>query len=279
MQEDAWCASAARAEEQPAAYTAELISEYGGPVLTSSNVPLYTAHATHQVTQTFDTLIVAGGPGLTAAMESASLQSEVARLAGLCRRVTSVCTGAFLLAAAGLLRGRRATTHWASCDALAERFSDISVERAPIYTRDGNVYTSAGATAGMDLALALVREDLGSALAQEIARWLALLAQRPAGHAQLSATLQSQASHRSPLRDLQAFIVDHPNADLRVPALAERVGMSRATSRGRSRASSALRLPTMSKRCGSKRRAGTWSLEMTTWSRSHRTAASAPSQR
>jgi transcriptional regulator GlxA family with amidase domain len=105
-------------------------------------------------------------------------------------------------------------------------YPDISVERAPIYTRDGRVYTSAGATAGMDLALALVREDLGSALAREIARWLVLFVQRPAGQAQLSVALQSQATQKRPLRDLQLWIADHPDADLRVPELARHVGMS-----------------------------------------------------
>jgi transcriptional regulator GlxA family with amidase domain len=159
-------------------------------------------------------------------MKSQTLIAEIRRLGALCRRATSVCTGAFLLAEAGLLRGRRATTHWASCDALAQLYPDIAVERAPIYTRDGHVYTSAGATAGMDLALALVREDLGNPLAQEIARWLVLFVQRPAGQPQLSAALQSLPSPRRPLRDLQIWIADHPDADLRVPVLAQRVGMS-----------------------------------------------------
>lgn len=207
-------------------YEVELVSEHGGPVLSSSDVPLYTARATEQVVEPFDTLMVAGGEGVAAAMKSESLKAEILRLATLCRRVTSVCTGAFLLAEVGLLRGRRATTHWASCAVLAEMFPETSVELAPIYTRDGNVYTSAGATAGMDLALALVREDFGSALAQEIARWLVLFVQRPGGQAQLSAALQSLPSQRRPLRDLQLWIADHPEADLRVPELAQRVGMS-----------------------------------------------------
>jgi len=213
-------------QRQSGAYQVELVSEHGGPVPSSSDVPLHTARATRQVVDPFDTLLVAGGEGISAAMKSDALKSEVVRLAALCRRVTSVCTGAFLLADAGLLRGRRATTHWASCAALAELFPDISVELAPIYTRDGNVYTSAGATAGMDLALALVREDLGNALAREIARWLVLFVQRPSGQAQLSAALQSQSSQQQPLRDLQIWIADHPDADLRVSELAQRVGMS-----------------------------------------------------
>ena len=211
---------------QSAAYEVELVSEHGGAVPSTSHVSLNTARATHQIVEPFDTLVIAGGNGMLAAMQSVALKSEVLRLAALCRRVTSVCTGAFLLAEVGLLRGRRATTHWASCDALARLFPDISVERAPIYTRDGNVYTSAGATAGMDLALALVREDLGNTLAREIARWLVLFVQRPSGQPQLSAALQSQSSTRRPLRDLQLFIADRPDADLSVEKLALRVGMS-----------------------------------------------------
>jgi transcriptional regulator GlxA family with amidase domain len=213
---------------RPGAYDVELVSEHGGAVPCTSHVLLNTTRATHQIVDPFDTLVVAGGNGhgMAAAMQSAALRSEILRLAALCRRVTSVCTGAFMLAEVGLLRGRRATTHWASCDALARLFPDISVERAPIYTRDGNVYTSAGATAGMDLALALVREDLGNALAREIARWLVLFVQRPSGQPQLSTALRSQSFQRRPLRDLQLWIADHPDADLSVPKLALRVGMS-----------------------------------------------------
>jgi transcriptional regulator GlxA family with amidase domain len=214
------------AAAQGGVYEVELVSEQGGPVVSSSGVPLYTARATRRVVEPFDTLMVAGGPGVAAALRSQSLKAEILRLSALCQRVTSVCTGAFLLAEAGLLRGRRATTHWASCQELAQQYPEISVERAPIYTRDGNVYTSAGATAGMDLALALVREDFGQALAQEIARWLVLFVQRPGGQPQLSAALQSQTSERRPLHDLQLWIAEHPAADLRVPVLAQRVGMS-----------------------------------------------------
>jgi transcriptional regulator GlxA family with amidase domain len=213
---------------QPEIYEVELISEHGGTVPSSSKVPLCTARASHEVVEPFDTLMVAGGTpaSIEAAMQSARINAEILRLAALARRVTSVCTGAFLLASSGILRGRRATTHWASCAALAQQFPDVSVERAPIYTRDGHVYTSAGATAGMDLALALVRDDYGSALAQQVARWLVLFVQRPAGQAQLSVELESQTAQQRPLRNLQRWIADRPEADLRVPVLAQKVGMS-----------------------------------------------------
>ena len=128
--------------------------------------------------------------------------------------MTSVCTGAFLLARAGLLDGRRATTHWASCGELRRRHPEVEVEPDPIFVRDGNVVTSAGVTAGMDLALALVEEDLGREVALEMARWLVLFLQRPGGQAQFSAQLAAQTAERAPLRELQAWMPDHLDEDL-----------------------------------------------------------------
>jgi transcriptional regulator GlxA family with amidase domain len=137
-----------------------------------------------------------------------------------------VCTGAFLLARAGLLEGRRATTHWAACRALQRRYPEVRVETEPIFVRDGNVYTSAGVTAGIDLALALVEEDLGSRAALEIARALVLFVRRPGGQTQFSTSLAGQAAERQSLRELQGWISDHLADDLSVPALAERAFMS-----------------------------------------------------
>ena len=140
--------------------------------------------------------------------------------------MTSVCTGAFLLASAGLLDGRRATTHWASCAELARRHPGVEVEPDPIFVRDGNVITSAGVTAGMDLALALVEEDLGREVALETARWLVLFLKRPGGQAQFSAQLAAQMAEREPLRELQEWLPDNLDEDLSVPALARRACMS-----------------------------------------------------
>ncbi len=173
-----------------------------------------------------DTLIVAGGTGARRAEEDEALIEWLRDAATRARRVTSVCTGAFLLARAGLLDGRRATTHWASCGELAERYPAVTVEPDPIFVRDGNVATSAGVTAGMDLALALVEEDLGRDVALEAARWLVLFLQRPGGQAQFSAQLAAQTADRAPLRELQAWIPDHLGEDLSVPALARRAQMS-----------------------------------------------------
>ena len=131
-----------------------------------------------------------------------------------------------MLAEAGLLDGRRATTHWAACARLAARYPKVTVDPDPIFVRDGRIWTSAGVTAGMDLALALVEEDHGRDVALGVARELVLFLKRPGGQSQFSAQLQAQLAEREPLRDLQAWMADHPTADLSVEALAKRVAMS-----------------------------------------------------
>jgi transcriptional regulator GlxA family with amidase domain len=142
------------------------------------------------------------------------------------RRLASVCTGAFLLAEAGLLDGRRATTHWSACAALARRYPRVRVDPDPIFVRDGAVVTSAGVTSGMDLALALVEEDHGREVALGVARWLVLFLKRPGGQAQFSAQLSSQLASRQPIQELQAWIVENVHRDLSVAVLAARAGMS-----------------------------------------------------
>jgi transcriptional regulator GlxA family with amidase domain len=222
-------ASAARLLElrgsTTAAYSVEVLATRAG-VLPTSSVGLVAARALAGVRGDVDTLLVAGGMGTAAAMEDSALLASLRRLAPRVRRLGSVCTGAFVLAAAGLLDGRRATTHWQWCAALAERFPSVRVDPDPIWVRDGSVYTSAGVTAGMDLALALVEEDHGRALALEVARGLVLFLRRPGGQSQFSAQLAVQAADREPLRDLQAWIAEHPSRDCSVKALARRVAMS-----------------------------------------------------
>jgi transcriptional regulator GlxA family with amidase domain len=147
-------------------------------------------------------------------------------MASRVRRLASVCSGTFLLAEAGLLDGRRVTTHWRGCDELARRYPALTVERDPIFVRDGTVYTSAGVTAGMDLALALVEEDHGRQVALRVARQLVMFLKRPGGQSQFSAQLALQTADREPLRELQAWIADHLDGDLSVPVLAAEVAMS-----------------------------------------------------
>jgi transcriptional regulator GlxA family with amidase domain len=206
------------------AYALEVVAPGGAPIATGSGYALAPAGALEDVRGGLDTLLVAGGAGARAA-EPAAVE-QVRALAGRARRITSVCTGAYVLAAAGLLDGRRATTHWQYCDDLQRRHPRIAVERDPIFVVDGPVRTSAGVTAGMDLALALVEEDLGARVALDVARWLVLFVKRPGGQAQFSAQLAAQSAERAPLRDLQAWMADHLDADLSVPALAARACMS-----------------------------------------------------
>jgi len=173
-----------------------------------------------------DTLMVAGGDGVRAAQEDERLIAWIRRAARRSRRVTSVCTGAFLLARAGLLDGHEATTHWSECHELERLYPAVEVKSDPIFVRSGDVYTSAGVTAGIDLALALVEEDLGPKVARDVARWLVLFLRRPGGQSQFSAALAGQRAAREPLRDVQAWMVDHLDEDLSVPALSERAYMS-----------------------------------------------------
>jgi len=206
------------------AYTIEVVAPGGAPIPTDSGYAIAPAGALEAVRGPIDTLLVAGGAGARHA--SAETVARVRRLAARADRVASVCTGAYVLAAAGLLDGRRATTHWSWCDDLQRRHPAITVERDPIFVVDGPVRTSAGVTAGMDLALALVEEDLGPRVALEVARWLVVFVKRPGGQAQFSAQLAGQSADRVPLRELQAWIADHLDADLSVPALAARACMS-----------------------------------------------------
>ncbi len=207
-------------------YRIEVVAATNAPVRTSSGLTLHVDAAIGDVRGPIDTLVVSGGDGVATAIFDAHLVKEVRRLAKTARRVTSVCSGAFLLAEAGLLDGRRATTHWSACDAMASRYPAVTVDPDPIFVRDGNVATSAGVTAGMDLALALLEEDLGRDIALAVARRLVLFLRRPGTQSQFSAQLAGQVAERDPLRDAQRHIADHPDADLSVAALARHVGMS-----------------------------------------------------
>jgi transcriptional regulator GlxA family with amidase domain len=173
-----------------------------------------------------DTLLVAGGD----AIEQNKINPEGVRwlkqVAKRARRVGSVCTGAMLLARAGLLDGRRVTTHWNWCETLVRRAPRADVDPDPIFVRDENIYTSAGVTTGMDLALALVEEDYGSRLALETARNLVLYLRRPGGQSQFSAALSLQATDRKPLRELEAWVLEHLDKPLTVPDLAQHLAMS-----------------------------------------------------
>jgi transcriptional regulator GlxA family with amidase domain len=172
-----------------------------------------------------DTLLIAGGPGARTGCTPEFL-AWLKRRAKTLRRIGSVCTGAFILADAGLLDGHRVATHWLYAAELAARHPEVEVDAEPIYVQDGKVFTSAGITAGMDLALAMVEEDHGSDVALAVARHLVMFLRRPGGQAQFSVTLAGQASERVEFRELSLWITQHLRDDLRIEALAERAGMS-----------------------------------------------------
>jgi len=210
-------------QHTPGTYRIRTASLDGGPVRTSSGltvVPdasLATAPAPH-------TLLVPGGQGTR--RPDPRLTDWLRAHGPRAERLVSVCTGAILLAEAGLLDGRRVTTHWAYCDKLARDHPAVEVDPDPIYIRDGHVSTSAGVTSGIDLALALVEDDLGRDVALALARHLVVFLRRPGNQAQFSAQLAAQTAQREPLREVQQWITEHPADDLCVETLAARARLS-----------------------------------------------------
>ena len=197
----------------------------GGRVRLSNGLDMY-AEPLPDPPPRHDTLVVAGGRGTREAVANPEMVDWVAAAAARARRTTSVCTGAFLLAEAGLLAGRGATTHWRYCASLAGRHPDIALDPDAVYVRDGDVWTSAGVTAGIDLALALVEEDVGREVALAVARELVVFLRRPGGQSQFSQALAAQEATRPALRELQAWIGGHLDADLSVVALARRANLT-----------------------------------------------------
>ncbi len=210
----------------PGAYQIELVGPSDrGFITAASGVtigvrPLPTPPPRH------DTLVIAGGKGAREATGDQGLAEWIRQASRRARRTTSVCTGAYLLAAAGLLDGRRATTHWNYCAALAEQFPEVKLDPEPVFVRDGDIWTSAGVTAGMDLTLALIEDDLGPEIALAVARMLVVFLKRPGGQAQFSGALSVQQATRPALRELQAWIAAHLDEDLSVANLAARAGFS-----------------------------------------------------
>jgi len=226
MDEQAATQAPAASRSSEPAYRVEIVAETPGALRMESGLQVVAARSLRGLRGPIDTLLVPGGAGVDVAMHRPRFVSWLQRTAPTTRRVASVCTGARLLGAAGLLRGRRATTHWRFCDLLARENPDVTIEPDSIFVRDGNVWTSAGVTAGMDLALAMVEEDHGRRLALAAARMMVIFLKRPGGQSQFSAQLAAQMAEREPLRDLQAWIVEHPDEDLRIELLARRTAMS-----------------------------------------------------
>ena len=205
-------------------YELKVVAQNGAQVTSSAGLKLST-QSLPRAGAAVDTLMVAGGRGVEAAAADPVIIDWVQMRSKRARRIASVCTGAFLLAASGLLDGRRAATHWLNCSELARRYPKVRVESDPIFVRDGSVWSSAGVTAGIDLALALVEEDLGPAMALAIARFLVVFMKRPGGQAQFSTALELQVADDK-FGALHEWINKHLGDDLPLFVLAEQAGMS-----------------------------------------------------
>ncbi|QFZ18334.1 GlxA family transcriptional regulator [Saccharothrix syringae] len=206
-------------------YRCQVAAPAKGPVRARSGLSLHADHAlTDLDPDDVDTLVIAGGGGVDQARHDTALIDWIA--ATKARRVTSVCSGVFLLAAAGLVEGRRVTTHWAREDQLRREHPEAVVDCDPIFIRDGRIWTSAGVTAGMDLALALVEDDHGRDVAHEVARELVMFLRRPGSQSQFSVPLWAARPATDPIREAVAAVNASPGARHHVPDLAARAGLS-----------------------------------------------------
>lgn len=237
---DASVPASTHSPARPIAYRTTVASIDGGVLQTFPGLPVVTERLDSLDAEPIDTLIVPGVPVDQHCTLQPELVAWIRRNAPRARRVCSVCTGAFYLAAAGLLDGRRATTHWRDAPHLARRFPNVHVDADPIFIRDAGpegargdgervVWTSAGVTAGIDLALALIEEDLGHAVAMQAARRLVVFMKRPGGQSQFSAALAAQASAGGPFEALHSWMVAHLREDLTVERLAEHARMTPRT--------------------------------------------------
>ena len=209
-------------------YQCDIIAATPGPVRTKCGIEIPATHGYSDIRDGLDTLVVAGGEDAEQACKDPFLVEWVRSMAPRVRRVASICTGAFILAAAGLLNHRRVTTHWMYSECLATAYPSIQVDSSLIFARDGNIYSSGGITAGIDLAMALVEEDLGREIPLAIARMMVVFPRRPGGQSQFSAYVNflEEGKSRPDIGELQAWILGHPEDDLSVGTLADRMGMS-----------------------------------------------------
>jgi transcriptional regulator GlxA family with amidase domain len=208
-----------------AGYDLTLVSLHGRPITSESGLQLVT-HPLPTSRARIDTLLIPGGDGARSARHDTELIEWIRSAARRSTRIATVCTGAFIAAEAGLLDGRTVTTHWARARQLADEYPQITVDADPIYRRDATVWTSAGVTAGIDLALAMVEADYGADVAQTVARWMVMFLHRPGGQTQFAAPVWVPRAARSTVRITQDFIDNHPAADHRLDLLAERAAMS-----------------------------------------------------
>ena len=217
----------ARSEVASQAYQVTIASAFGGLVATDAGIALASESLNDAMAGSVDTLLIAGGTPAIEAANTASLRKQLVEHIGRPRRLGSICLGAFVLAELGVLDGRKATTHWTECDRLQREYKSITVQSDAIYVTSGRIWTSAGVSAGMDLALAMVEEDLGHHMALSLARFLVLFLKRPGGQAQFSAELKRQMRDtRGRFDDLHDYIRANLDRDLSVPVLAAAANMS-----------------------------------------------------
>jgi transcriptional regulator GlxA family with amidase domain len=218
-----------RRNGRPAFYAVDSISAGGGHVASSSGVALQTRALARTPMKRVNTLLIAGASGgdsLRAAIAEPTLRRWVPRCAQAAERFGSICAGTFVLAAFGLLNGKRVATHWDACAPLAKAYPSITVDPDSIYVTDGRIWTSAGVTTGIDMALAMVGRDLDAALADQVAKWMVLYARRPGYQSQFSPLLRAQAKADNPFAELIDWLQSNLNLPLDVPGIAARARLS-----------------------------------------------------
>jgi len=222
-----WSASKFMEQQGRHGYARHTVSLDGGPILTAEGVTIETAPISQFESVEIDTIVVPGALDMEPTLADGRLVRWLAAHASKARRTASVCAGAFLLAEAGLLDGRRAVTHWASCELLDQRYKSLTVEPDAIFVQDGPIWTSAGVSAGIDLSLALVQAECGRDIAMQVARQLVIYMKRPGGQSQFSELLQSQTLSSTAFENLHIWISENLGDErLKVDLLAEDVGMS-----------------------------------------------------
>jgi transcriptional regulator GlxA family with amidase domain len=225
---DQWLGHLGKTSES--GYRSIVMAAAPGPIRTMSGMEIVATHSYREIGDGLDTLVVAGGLGAEQASKDQALVEWVRAMAPGARRVASICTGAFILAAAGLLHQRRVTTHWLYSNLLAAAYPSIDVDASMLFHRDGNIYTSGGITAGIDLALGLVEEDVGQEVMLAVARTMVVFPRRPGGQSQFSAHTSVSSllekTSRPDISQLRTWMMAHPEADLSVQVLADRMSMS-----------------------------------------------------
>jgi transcriptional regulator GlxA family with amidase domain len=211
------------------AYDVEVVSRGTGTLYARKGFEISAPKSYARLRGDVDTLILQAADEHDECLRDRRFLEWVARMSSRVRRIVSICTGSFILAEAGVLDGRRAATHWCACDDFRRRYPRVRLEEDPIYVKDGHIYTSAGATSGMDLAIALVEEDLGTEFARRVAQGLVMFLRRPGNQSQFSVQVPAEPQDAAGVSEIERYVFEHLDADLRVEVLADRFAMSPRT--------------------------------------------------